>query len=49
MRHRNITYPKISTRIIFEIAIARFELFRMNFNELPDALCICVGCMTLAA
>ena len=40
---------KTSTRIIFEITVARFELFRINFKELPDTLCICVSCMTLPA
>ena len=27
MRHKNITYPKNSTRIIFEITVTRFEFF----------------------
>ena len=49
MRHKNITYPKNSTRIIFEIAVTRFELFRINFRKLPDALCIYVSCETLPA
>ena len=44
LRHRNITYPKNTTRIIFEITVVRFEFFRINFGKkLPDTYCICVS------
>ena len=36
MRHKNITYPKKSTRIIFEITVNRFEPFRINFEKNPQ-------------
>ena len=49
MRHKNITYPKKITPVIFEITVARLELFQINFKKLPDTLCICVSCMTLPA
>ena len=44
------TFPtrKKSTRIIF-ITVARFEIFRINFQKLSDTYCICVSCVTLPA
>ena len=34
---------KDCTRIIFEITVTRFELFRINFGKLPDTYCIYVS------
>ena len=53
MRHKNITFAKKkkATQIIFETTATRFEffVFRINFKKLPDALCICVSCVTSPA
>ena len=34
---------KNCTRIIFEITVTRFELFRINFGKLPDTYCVHVS------
>ena len=49
MRHKNISYPKIFYPNDFQTTVTRFELFQINFKNLPDTYCICVRCEALPA
>ena len=49
MCHKNVIYPKISYLNDFLITVARFKLFQIDFEKLPDTYCICVMCVTLPA
>ena len=43
MRHKSITYPKNSGRIIFEIAVIRLSFSELIFGKLPDTYCVYVS------
>ena len=49
IRHKNISYLKKFDSNYFLITVTRFEIFRINFRNLPDTYCIRVSCVTLPA